>query len=27
VPEHWRRVRMIAETMIARMGNSFSKPK
>jgi hypothetical protein len=26
VPEHWRRARLIAETMVARMGKSISKP-
>jgi hypothetical protein len=27
VPEDWRRTRMIAETMVARTGNSFHKPE
>jgi hypothetical protein len=27
VPEHWRRARMIAETMVARTGKSFHKPE
>jgi hypothetical protein len=26
VPEHWPRARLIAETMVARMGKSISKP-